>query len=637
MPKKILTVIAGSLFMATLALAQNYQLNITTGKNKYLHYELVTISARLDSPNVNEANLLEKITARVTRDGKPVTTIGQLKEIPLKYNPSAKAWEGKWPIPWNAPVDTYTVEVDSCSVNNFIPVKCQFEITGRKPPQIKSNLYILTLESTADIKTMRIPSPEGKEGGWEEIIAWAKFIGADTIWYLGGQTAGWKGKVDEEFPWNKSSFAMLPNFAEEVHRNGLKFGVWVAGYLTFGKKEFRPEKYNYAYNYDEKTDKCILTSRTISLSDEKRKQDVINFIKKVSEIPGVDYIGIDYIRNAFGGYEMVDEFIAEMSPNLPQNPSLYSKSGRMKWLAKKVIKREDAILIEQWNWWRAHYVAQNILKDIVDKSNIKQPLWVFTLSWEKGWQHGQDCIMMNDAGVDIDAVMLYEADKWQFDQLIKEWHSYVKAGQVNLIVGNQIDWVVHQTTVNPAGPEEFYNRLVRGATQIYQDSLAKGMFWHDLSRALWGRIGPYSPLEWAVAGGAAFSQLRLKYSLISLSATSTTPEKIKENEIFEVETTVKNLTGKKIQDVNIEMLATPGITCIDENKKIIPYIIVKGENKIIFKLRANDVRKGRDSRYMIATVTKWLENENPERYFSFNYIQISKPEQPEETKKDTKY
>ncbi|MFH1238809.1 MAG: hypothetical protein V1653_01705, partial [bacterium] len=389
MPKKILIVVASSLFIATLALAQNQQLKITTPKDKYLHYELVPISVRLATEDSNETNLPEKITARVLRDEKPVTTIGQIKEVTLRYNYSTKTWEGQWPVPWNAPVDTYTIEVDSCPVNNFVPVKCQFEIARRQPPEMKSNLYILTLESTSELKSMRIPSPEGREGNWEQIIAWAKFIGADTIWYIGGQTAGWTGKLDEDFPWNKSNFAMLPKLAEEAHRNGLKLGVWVAGYLTFGKKEFRVQKYTYAYNYDEKRDACLPTARTISLTDKKRKQDIINFIKKAAEIPGVDYVGIDYIRNAFGGYEMVDAFIAEMRPKLPSDPSLGSISGRMKWLAKKVIKRDDPILIEQWNWWRAHYVAQNVLKDIVDKCDVKQPLWVFTLSWEKGWQHGQ--------------------------------------------------------------------------------------------------------------------------------------------------------------------------------------------------------------------------------------------------------
>jgi hypothetical protein len=623
MNKRLLPIVLASLFIATIALAQHQVLKVSTSKDKYLHYELVSITAQADPSDLDPADLPVRIHALVTRNGQPVTSIGQLKDIPLIYNPSDKAWEGKWPVPWNAPEATYTVEVDSTQVSGLTPKECRFEITRRKPPQIRSNLYILTLESTAEIKTMRIPSPEGKTGNWEQLIAWAKFMGANTVWYIGGQTAGWTGKQDEEFPWNKSNFAMLPKLAEEAHRNGLRFGVWVGGYLTFGKKEFRVQKYNYAYNYDEKKNACLPTARTISLADEKRKQDIIDFIKKVAQIPGVDYIGIDYIRNAFGGYEMVDEFFSDMRPRLPSEPSLSTKDGRMKWLAKKTIKRDDPVLTDQWNWWRAHYVAQHILKEIVEKSAIKQPLWVFTLSWEKGWQHGQDCIMMNDAGADIDAVMLYEADKGQFNELIKEWHNYVKDGEVNLVVGNQVDWEVHQKTVNPAGPEEFYNRLLTGSTRIYQDGPAKGMFFHDLARVFWGRIGPYSPMEWVVAGGAAFSQLRLKSSTISLSTAVSVPENIKEGDIFEVDIPLKSFSSKKIRAITVELLNTPGVTCLESTKKSISVLEANGESRVNFKVKITNGSERRHSRYMIAVVAKWMENEDPEKYFAFTYVQAS--------------
>ncbi|MFH1238593.1 MAG: hypothetical protein V1653_00610, partial [bacterium] len=228
--------------------------------------------------------------------------------------------------------------------------------------------------------------------------------------------------------------------------------------------------------------------------------------------------------------------------------------------------------------------------------------------------------------------MLYEADKSQFNELIKEWNSYVKEGQVNLVVGNQVDWEVHQTTVNPAGPEEFYNRLVRGATQIYQDSPVKGIFCHDLSRIIWGRIGPYSSLEWAVAGGTAFSQLRLKSSTISLSTIVIVPEQITEGKIFTVEVPVKNLSHHNIDQVTVELLHTPGITCLDNNKKIITNLEAGSEVKITYSIKVCNGAKRRHSRYMIATLANWTEKGKDEKYFSFSYVQANNnTEQPKET------
>lgn len=634
MSKQIFLCIALNIFIVTSLSAQTQQINITTAKDKYLHYELVNITAGRNVEIPDDAVLPEVLTVEISRDEIPVTSIGKLKEVILQYDPTLKIWEGKWPIPWNAPRGNYTVSVDTHQFTNVTFTDTEFEVIARIPPEIESDLYILTVESGSELKTMQIPAPDGTGGGWQNIIEWAKFIGANTIWYLGGQTSGWREKIDEDFPWNKSNFEMLGEFAQEIHRNGLKFGVWVSAYLTFGKKEYRVNKYTYAWNYDEESDECIHTDRTISLGDDKRKQDIIDFIKQVSQIPEVDYIGLDYIRNAFGGYEMVDEFVLDMNPDLPVDWPLHPQNEKMKWLAKKVIKRDDTKLIDQWNWWRAHYVA-NILKEIKEASSISQPLWVFTLSWEKGWQHGQDPVMMNDAGADIDAVMLYEADNWQFDQLLEEWHSYVKREQVNLIVGNQVDWIVHQSTLNPAGPEEFYTRIVRGSSRIYNDSKVLGIFFHDLIRALWGRTGPYPSLEWAVAGGAAFSKLKEEKEKISLSTTIMTPDEIKEDESFKVTITVENLTDEAIEDINIKLFDTEGLTFTRQNTKTIPHIKGESPKTVNFTVKVNDVSLLREGLYMIAVLTSWQEGEITEKYICFDYVQINNSNEQEAVILDT--
>jgi hypothetical protein len=72
----------------------------------------------------------------------------------------------------------------------------------------------------------------------------------------------------------------------------------------------------------------------------------------------VDWVGLDYIRNAAGGYELVDDFVAEMpGVSVPQEWRRLTRDERMTWLARKKIMRRDMAFVEAWEWWRARRVA----------------------------------------------------------------------------------------------------------------------------------------------------------------------------------------------------------------------------------------------------------------------------------------
>ena len=236
-----------------------------------------------------------------------------------------------------------------------------------------------------------------------------------------------------------------------------------------------------------------------------RALDVAELLRRFGDIKGVDYIGLDYIRNALGGAELVDDFYAEMSLEPPAGWSRLTFEERMVSFARKKGMRKDMAFIDAWQWWRAHRTAL-IVRRIKDELGDSKPLWAFTLTWDKGWHHGQDPVMMNDAGVDADALMLYEADAEQYTAMLRSWHGYVKKGDVQLVVGNIIDWPLHQR--HPDGPKEFYRRTVRAVDGIFSDGPATGMFVHDLGRALWGRKGRWSTRQWMDQAKAAADHMR---------------------------------------------------------------------------------------------------------------------------------
>lgn len=473
------------------------EVRVDTLKPEYYHFEFIDIRVRARAPQLLQGSDGRPLKAVVLREGRPWTTIGGLTEVELHWDDSQGALIGHWPCPWNAPEGAYQLALVGPLAGEGWVKSESFRIVRRRPRPLPHRFVVMTMETARHFATMKVKRPDGTVGGWQALLDWVQFVGGDALWVMAGQSPGEQpGET-----WLTYNWPMFPLMAKECKRRGIHFGLYVQCYLTNSKE--RLARYRYAEELEE--GKPVYT-RSISLLDPNRPKDVADLLKAFKSIPGVDYVGLDYIRNALGGYELVDEFLREMSwiPR-PNNWDKLTRDERMIWFARKKIARRDKPFIDAWQWWRAHRVGlivQGIRREIGDDIG----LWAFTLTWEKGWQHGQDPVMMNDAGVDADALMLYEADSEQFEGMMKEWPAYVHRKDVQLIAGDVVDWVLHQRS--PRGPGEFQYRLEKAARGIYADGPADGIFFHDLNRALWGRLGPYSTMDWMRAAKSAVQLFR---------------------------------------------------------------------------------------------------------------------------------
>ena len=473
------------------------EVRLDTVKPAYYHFEFIDIRLRARLPELMRTADGKPPRALVLRDGRPWTTIGGLTEVELRWDEKQNALIGHWPCPWNAPEGEYQLRLfSSLAGEGWLQTKA-FRIARRRPHPLPRRFVALTLETIRPLSTMKVRRPDGTIGDWRALLDWVQFMGADAFWVLGGQTPGDEpGEV-----WVSKNLPFFPELAQECKKRGIHLGLYVQCYLTNSKD--RLERYRYAE--DLSGGKPVFT-RSISLLDPDRAQDVADLLKSFKDIPDVDYLGLDYIRNALGGYELADEFLKEMSwiPR-PNNWERLTRTEQMIWFARKKIPRRDANFVDAWQWWRAHRVGL-IVNHIRGQIGQDANLWAFTLTWEKGWQHGQDPVMMNDAGIDADALMLYEADAGQFEAMMNEWPAYVRRGDVQLVTGDVVDWVLHQRSSK--GPGEFEYRLERAARGIYADGPATGIFVHDLNRALHGRLGPYSTREWMRAAKRAAKYFR---------------------------------------------------------------------------------------------------------------------------------
>lgn len=453
----------------------------------YNHDGLVEIRLWTRDPGLNALWDEHPPVVEVKRGREVLTTIAGLREVRLSYDDASATWIGRWPCPWNAESGEYdlTLARGGEGLGDRLDSR-PFRIVYRHPKALPKGFAVATLETVVPLRNVVVVSPTGEKKDWTGLLDWVQYIGADTFWMLGGQTPG--DQPGET--WVSYNLPMIPIIARECHRRGIKFGVYAECYLTMSTE--RLPRYQYAL---EVKDGHTVPTRAISLNDPHRPDDVAALLKSFAAIPEVDYVGLDYIRNALGGYELADDFYKEMPGVLPPpewpRMSLEEKSV---YFARKKIMRRDMAFIDAWQWWRAHRVA-GIVRHIRAEVGGDKPLWAFTLTWHRGWQHGQDAVMMNDAGVDADALMLYQADRDQFEALVKDWHSYVRRSDVQLVVGDVIDWPLHQRS--PDGPAEFGGRMREAIDRIYQNGPASGVFFHDLGRAVWGsRLGPWGAKGW---------------------------------------------------------------------------------------------------------------------------------------------
>ena len=535
----------------------------------------------------------------------------------MSYSKPRRRWEGRWAVPWNAPAGKYTLKA---TVPDVEIKETYFNIIRPEKYKMPETLSVVTWENMRRFRRIKMTGPDGEVGGWKKIFDWLQWMGADTFWFIAGQTSAYLEKLCPSFPWNSDNLSMLEEVINEAHRRGIKTGAWISCYYTFGPKKYQPD---YKRGWDYKRGRNIsIPTDAISILDEKRLKEIIEFAKKLEKIDKLDYIGLDYIPDDYGGMELVDEFVHEMDIDVPDDWEDKSFKERMNWLGR-IVKRttqRKIPLIDKWNWWRAHRIS-SIIKDIKDGAEITKPLWAFVLSWEKGWQHGQDAVMFQSAGVDINAVMLYQADRKQFDFLLSDWNRYIKKDDANIIVGNQIDWFWHQRTLSPPGPEEFYDRLLMGKKSIYNDGEAKGIFINDLSRAFWGSRGPYPAKEWLIASAAAFSRLRERHHQTPVKTQVIISSYTVLGEVEKCKVLIENISGKELKNLVVSLeLPADGIISTGETKKEIESL-ASGESTVLkFEIKGVKHDENREGRWMVASRTTGIGKPN----FSFTYIDVKK-------------
>lgn len=460
-------------------------------------------------------------------------------------------YKGTYLHPFGGTLGEYQAVVLVQTAKGIYGYTKDFTVKGRQSPPAKETKKIATLEYAIDLTTKKVPSVEtGELTTYDAIYDWIRYMKCDIFWAIGGQTTGWTKGINSDEPWSKDMIKNIENLASSKKKGNVELGAYVMSYFAAGGGA-RKGGYDVSIGYNSET-KSLVESRHISLADTKRVQDIINILKRYDSNPNISYVGLDFIRTGeVDGYEMVDEMVELTGIYVPANWNTMNKQARMRWLAVNRGKKEIGM---KWRWFRAH--KESLIIKQIKESGIKKKLWAFTLGWAQGQEHGQDPYMFFDAGIDYDAVMIYEANRAQHVGMLASWPRYL-SGEYNTLVGNMIDNRLQDGSLRPE--LEYMKRVYESEAKFNRSSRIRGVFFHDISRMLWSKYKGYGNTirEWANINASIVSRIEEKYSENPFNVSVKLDEKSRTGIL-----TIVNRTSKQQKNVSIKTDLSQALSAI---------------------------------------------------------------------------
>jgi hypothetical protein len=544
-----------------------------TAQKEYWRFELVDFKVKGTAFGLNSVS--KPVLAVQVRYGRSVVLgPGERRRILLRWNPEQSAWTGRWAIPWGVKTGEYTAELlvppprgfpDPAYAGRRVATECRdldrknvlariwFTIKGRPPLRLPPGFSVVSLEpgkyGYSVFKGLNEEPP-----AWAHMIDWAKFMRADAFWHCAGETQIWKRRLEADYPWNRGGLRMARKISELAHEKGLTYGAYLLAFLVLGDN-FQLADYTFSTGFS-KEDQVLEKKRFISLGCKVRQRYLVEMLKELQSLENVDYIGMDYVRTDFSALEFTDDFLKDMGLRLPAELEAGPKEERMKWLGALSLAHSDAYIEELWQWWRSHKVAE-VIHQVLAEAGVTKPVWIFTLGWMQGHQHGQDPFMLIDAGASFNSPMFYEVTEQGYPPMLQSWADYLGRGEESLVLGQVVDGKLLGEDENRGGPEVHFQRQMQALEALGPVSGSLGFFWHDINRAMCGGRSLHTTKEWAVSGAATFSRLRESQNMLQVkvdfNGAWTTPWGVS----FTV--TVKNLSGAAIPRVRLDGIPLAGV------------------------------------------------------------------------------
>ncbi|NTV53211.1 MAG: hypothetical protein HGA76_09410 [Candidatus Firestonebacteria bacterium] len=601
------------------AMTPVWALELKTGKTAYWRYELVDFVAALGQSETAEA-YPARLEATVRQDDEVVESVGGLKKIILKKQTDG-TWRGVWPIPFNPELGDYTARVSVLNTAGVTKTaNTDFKVQGKEAFSLPKGFSVVTDEGgrQGPSATPGFTSEEPKS--WKNMIRWADYMGADAFWECIGQTQVWGTFRPENFPWPQGMLSFAKKVGQYAHESGLKYGAWITAFVVIGHN-VEATGYQFTTGYDKATG-TLRPLHYVSLGCEQRIKDIIGLLKEFEAAPEIDYMGLDYMRTDFGGYEFADEFVHDMSIPAPDNWERFSAQEKALWMARLIEVTRSKSARERFEWWRAHKVALVVTRVLAEVKPTK-PIWVFSLGWVTGHEHGQDVGMMRDAGISFNAPMFYSLPKESYAPMVRDWVKYLKQTKLTLVVGECVDWNLLGRTLDPPGPQEHFDRQLEALKGMQPLAQSFGFFWHDVARAHYGSRGPYGTQEWVLSGAATFSELRAQSGRIPYQVRLGVPKEMVINQPARIRVEVVNAGGNSLTGVTAEILPLPRLQIEGVANKMIGTIGAGESRSVSFTCSTDQIYAKNGGKQMLAVKVKCAQTPARDAFVKFIYLPVA--------------
>jgi len=192
-------------------------------------------------------------------------------------------------------------------------------------------------------------------------------------------------------------------------------------------------------------------------------------------------------------------------------------------------------------------------------------------------------------------------------------------------LGEMVDYNWVQRSVNPPGPQELYNRQVETFRSWFPVNAHLGMFWHDLYRMFYGFRGPYSTMEWVIAGGKAFSYLKQNEGMSPVEVDLSAPPDAPAGASVSLGVEIKNLSTGDLKGLVFHQL-DPSKNYFSELASMGPFDLAAGgviQVKNLSVTLPKESHPKRDNRFMAAVLVE--KPGGSIKSFDFVYIKALRP------------
>ena len=417
----------------------------------------------------------------------------------------------------------------------------------------------LGVDSKEILSLRKILSTNGQETSFSEITKWFDLLNTDAIMMPSAIT---KKFEEDNVVWDMKKLKESKSLAKTFSQTGQDVALWIQA-LEMESLDNSKYKYTLSKNIG----KNIQDRSVISLSDQKRKEELQLIFEDHMKDQNVDFVG--FSRVFFNNYheELFQEFSHSFNEFVPN-------------------------ISEAFGIWK-EYQAVAYFRELIHSTDKKKPIFlIFTGEELSSNPRFLDMAFATEVDfVFLDLSVSIKNLATQFDMINK-----------NNVLDKYKDRIILSYCLN-------YNNLVSGQSSaldnwvnynlsLYNDYGVNTIRIKDFYRAMFGNRGSYLAYEWMLAVGdlvGKWKQSKSAYPLEQKYITST----VEISDTIELTIEFQNISSQSISNISVDLLPL-----VDTDKKNILAIseLLEGEiyrtNMIISNIQFKQSLLKKRARFM---------------------------------------